>query len=345
MKALVYNVSGKETWEETPKPVIMEPTDAIVRILKTSISDTDQHIIRGDFPNIPDGRILGHEGIGVIEDIGSSVMNFKIGKHVLISSITSCGKCVFCKQAMYSFCVNGGWVLGNTIDGTQAEYVRIPFADHSLYHIPANSDEEALVMLSDILPTGFECGVLNGKVKPGDTIAIVGAGPIGIAVLLTAKLFSSAKIIIIDRDNERLKIAKAYGAIHINNSADENATEKIMNLTNGKGVDVAIETIGVRATFKLCKAIVRDGGHIANIGVPGKRVLLHIDDLLLRKVTISTCLVDTVSIPMLFKNVQSHKLDAKKLITHHYKLNHIIDAYDAIGSAEMEKVLKVILTN
>ena len=345
MKALVYHSKGKETWDEKQKPVIKDSTDAIVKILKTSICATDLHIIKGDLPDITNGRTLGHEGIGIIEEVGSSVRNFITGNHVLISCITSCGKCEYCKKAMYSKCVKGGWILGNLIDGTQAEYVRIPYADNSLYLVPANSDEEALVMLSDVLPTAFECGVLNGKVKSGDTIAIVGAGPIGMAVLLTAKLFYSVEIIMIDKSDDRLKVAKTNGATHTINSTDENAVEKLMILTKAKGVDVAIETVGIRASFELCKAIVCNGGHIANIGVPGKRVILRIDSLMLRKVTISTCIVDTVSIPVLFKNVQSHKLDAKKLITHHYKLNHIVEAYDAIEHKENGNVLKVILTN
>jgi len=256
MKALVYHGPGKKSWEEKVKPVIKEQTDAVVKILKTTICGTDLHIMKGDVTTVKDGRIIGHEGVGIIDEVGKSVNNYKKGDHVLISCITSCGKCEYCKKAMYSHCESGGWILGNTIDGTQAEYVRIPFADSSLYPIPPDADEEALVMLSDILPTGFECGVLNGKVKPGDTIAIVGAGPIGMAALLTAQFYTPAEIIMIDQDNNRLDVAKTLGATHTINDQDENAVEKVMSLTQGKGVDTAIEAVGLPATFELCGKIV-----------------------------------------------------------------------------------------
>ena len=345
MKALVYHGPEKKSWEEKPKPLIVEPSDAILKVLKTTICGTDLHIMKGDVPAVIDGRILGHEGVGIIEETGNYVTRFKKGDHVLISCITSCGKCEYCRRAIYSHCVNGGWILGNLIDGTQAEYVRIPYADNSLYSIPAGADEEALVMLSDILPTGFECGVLNGKVKPGDTIAIVGAGPIGMAALLTAQFYSPSEIIMIDLDDNRLKVAKTFGATQIINSGNENAIEKVMNLTNDKGVDAAIEAVGVPETFELCQEIVNTGGHIANIGVHGKSTILHLETLWSKNITITTGLVDTFSTPMLFKNVQSGKLDPKKLITHRFKLEQIIQAYNTFEHASKEKALKIILTN
>ena len=344
MKALVYHGPGKKSWEEKPKPVIKEPTDAIVKILKTTICGTDLHIMKGDLPEVKDGTIIGHEGVGIIDEVGSAVSNFKKGDHVIISCITSCGKCEYCKKAMYSHCEKGGWILGYMIDGAQAEYVRIPYADNSLYPIPAGADEEALVMLSDILPTGFECGVLNGQVKPGDTIAIIGAGPVGMAALLTSQFYTPAEIIAIDVDDNRLEVAKTFGATHTINSAKENAVEKVMSLTNGKGVDTAIEAVGVVATFELCEEIIAAGGHIANIGVHGKSVTLHMETLWSKNISITTRLVDTVTTPMLFKTVQSHKIDPKKLITHRFKLDQIIEAYDTFGNAAREKALKVILT-
>jgi alcohol dehydrogenase len=345
MKALVYHGPGKKSWEEVPMPVLKESTDAVVKILKTTICGTDLHIMKGDLPAVTDGRIIGHEGVGVIEEVGSAVSTFKKGDHVIISCITSCGKCEYCKKAMYSHCEKGGWILGNLIDGCQAEYVRIPYADNSLYPIPAGADEEALVMLSDILPTGFECGVLNGKVKPGDTIAIVGSGPIGMAALLTAQFYTPAEIIMIDMDENRLNVAKTFGATHVINSSKENAVEKIMSLTNGRGVDAAIEAVGIAATFELCERIVGVGGHIANIGVHGTSVTLHMENLWSQNITITTRLVDTVTTPMLFKTVQSGKLDPKKLITHHFKLDQIVEAYETFGNASKEKALKVILTS
>jgi alcohol dehydrogenase len=299
--------------------------------------------MKGDVPTVTDGRILGHEGVGIIEEKGSGVANFKKGDHVLISCITSCGKCEYCKKGMYSHCEKGGWILGNMIDGTQAEYVRIPYADNSLYPIPAGADEEALVMLSDILPTGFECGVLNGKIQPGDSVAIVGAGPIGLAALLTAQFYTPAQIIMIDVDDNRLQVAKTFGATSIFNSSKENAIEKVMALTGEKGVDTAIEAVGIPATFELCQFVIGPGGCIANIGVHGKSVELHLETLWSRNISITTRLVDTVTTPMLFKNVQSGKLDAKKLITNHFKLEQIIEAYKTFGDAAKEKALKVIL--
>ena len=345
MKALVYHGPGKKSWEEVPMPVLKESTDAVVKILKTTICGTDLHIMKGDLPAVTDGRIIGHEGVGVIEEVGSAVSTFKKGDHVIISCITSCGKCEYCKKAMYSHCEKGGWILGNLIDGCQAEYVRIPYADNSLYPIPAGADEEALVMLSDILPTGFECGVLNGKVKPGDTIAIVGSGPIGMAALLTAQFYTPAEIIMIDMDENRLNVAKTFGATHVINSSKENAVEKIMSLTNGRGVDAAIEAVGIAATFELCERIVGVGGHIANIGVHGTSVTLHMENLWSQNITITTRLVDTVTTPMLLKTVQSKKLQPKQLITHHFRLDQVIEAYETFGNAAKEKALKVILTN
>ncbi|MDB5139077.1 MAG: zinc-dependent alcohol dehydrogenase family protein [Mucilaginibacter sp.] len=345
MKALVYYGPGKKSWEEQPKPELKETTDAVVKILKTTICGTDLHIMKGDMPEVASGRILGHEGVGIIEEVGSSVSNFKKGDHVIISCVTSCGKCVYCKKGMYSHCEKGGWILGYMIDGTQAEYVRIPYADNSLYPIPAGSDEEALVMLSDILPTGFECGVLNGQVKPGDTIAIVGAGPVGMAALLTAQFYTPAEIIVIDQDDNRLEVAKTFGATHTINSAKENAIERVMEITDNKGVDTAIEAVGVPATFELCEEIIAAGGHIANIGVHGKSVSLHLEKLWDRNISITTRLVDTVTTPMLFKTVQSKKIEPKKLITHRFKLDQMLEAYDTFGNAAKEKALKVLIEN
>jgi alcohol dehydrogenase len=344
MKALVYHGPGKRAWEEKPKPVIKEPTDAIVKIAKTTICGTDLHILKGDVPTVTDGRILGHEGVGIIEEVGPGVTNFKKGNRVLLSCITSCGKCDACKKGMYSHCESGGgWILGNTIDGTQAEYVRIPFADTSLYPVPAGADEDALVMLSDILPTGFECGVLNGRIKPGDTVAIVGAGPVGLAALLTAQFYSPAEIIMIDMDDNRLEVSKKFGATKTVNSKDGRARDKVMELTGKKGVDVAIEAVGIPATFELCEDIVAAGGHIANIGVHGKSVELHLEKLWARNITITTRLVDTVTTPMLLKNVTAGKLKPKQLITHEFKLDDIMKAYDTFGNAAKEKALKVLM--
>jgi alcohol dehydrogenase len=343
MKALVYHGPGKKALENRPMPRIDMATDAIVKITKTTICGTDLHILKGDVATCAPGRILGHEGVGIIAEVGVGVTGFAKGDPVLISCISSCGKCDYCRRGMYSHCTTGGWILGNAIDGTQAEYVRIPHADTSLYRIPAGADEEALVMLSDILPTGFECGVLNGKVQPGGSVAIVGAGPIGLAALLTAQFYSPASIIMVDLDDNRLASAKRFGATAIVNSTDGRAATTIMNMTDGKGADTVIEAVGIPATFELCEAIVAPGGTIANIGVHGTKVALHLERLWDRNITITTRLVDTVSTPMLLKTVQSGKIDPGQLITHHFKLSAILEAYDTFARAADTKALKVII--
>src|SRR6204780_110223 len=264
MKAFVYRGPGKKALEEHAKPEIRAPTDAIVKIVKTTICGTDLHTLKGDVPTCHPGRILGHEGVGIVDKVGPAVTAFKPGDRVLISCVSACGKCFYCRKQMYSHCTTGGWILGNTIDGTQAEFVRTPYADTSLYPIPEGADEEALVMLSDILPTGFECGVLNGKVQPGSTVAIVGSGPVGLAALLTAQFFSPAEIIMVDLDDNRLEMAKRFGATSSVNSSDGKAVETVMKMTGNRGVDIAIEAVGIPATFELCEKIIAPGGTIAN---------------------------------------------------------------------------------
>ena len=345
MKALVYHGPGKKQLEDMPKPALRAATDAIVRMTRTTICGTDLHILKGDLPTVAPGRILGHEGIGVIEETGTGVSRFHKGDHVLISCITACGKCEYCRRGMPSHCEQGGWILGNTIDGTQAEFVRIPFADTSLYPIPEKADEDAMVMLSDILPTGYECGVLNGAVKPGDTVAIIGAGPVGLSALLTTQFYAPANLIVIDLDDNRLEVAKKFGATAVVNSTDGKAVEKIMAMTGGKGVDVAIEAVGIAATFGLCQDIIGAGGHIANIGVHGASVTLHLEKLWSQNITITTRLVDAVTTPLLLKTVLAGRLKPTQLITHHFALDDILKAYDTFGNAAREGALKVILTN
>jgi alcohol dehydrogenase len=343
MKALVYHGPNSRAWEDKPRPVLLRPTDAIVKITKTTICGTDLHIMKGDVPEVTDGRILGHEGVGIVTEAGSAVSAFKQGDRVLISCITSCGKCEACRKGMYSHCEDGGWILGHLIDGTQAEYVRIPHADSSLYLIPLGiDDDEPLVMLSDILPTGFECGVLNGQVKPGDTVAIIGAGPVGLSALLTAQFYAPSEIIMVDPDANRLEVARTFGATKVVSS---DAVKEVMKLTAGKGVDVAIEAVGIPGTFAICQDIVAPGGHIANIGVHGKSVELHLERLWASNITITTRLVDTVTTPMLMRTVLSRKLDPQRLITHHFALGDIMKAYDTFGDAARQRALKVILTS
>ncbi|SOE90539.1 Threonine dehydrogenase [Burkholderia sp. YR290] len=345
MKALVFRGPGQKALEDKPEPTIAKPTDAIVRITKTTICGTDLHILKGDVPKVRPGTTLGHEGVGVIEAVGNAVSNFMVGDLVLISCISACGTCDYCRRQLYSHCTTGGWLLGHLIDGTQAEKVLVPHANSSLYHMPAGADEEALVMLSDILPTGFECGILNGKLKPGQSVAIVGAGPVGLAALMTAQFYAPAQIIVIDLDDNRLEVAKQFGATDLVNSGAGDAVEQVMALTVSRGVDVSIEAVGLPATFAICESIVGAGGTIANIGVHGTKVDLHLERLWSHNITLTTGLVDTYTTPMLLSTVESKRLEPKKLVTHRFTLDRIMDAYDTFSDAAQSRALKVVISN
>jgi alcohol dehydrogenase len=343
MKALVYQGPRSIAVEERPRPKLEQQSDAVVKMVKTTICGTDLHILKGDVPTCVPGRILGHEGIGVIEEVGNGVSQFKKGDRVIISCITSCCKCEYCKKGMYSHCASGGWILGHTIDGTQAEYVRIAYADTSLYHLPLQEDEEPYVMLSDILPTGFECGVINSSVKPGDALAIVGAGPVGLAALLTAQFYSPARIILIDLDDNRLAVARKLGATETVNGSSGNAVERTLALTDGRGVDCAIEAVGIPATFAIAEGIISAGGTVAVLGVFGVKVDFHLEKLWSHNITLRTRLVDTVTTPMLLKTIGARKLEPGLLITHHFKFAQILDAYHTFGKAAENQALKVII--
>lgn len=342
MKALVYGGPGVRTLEERPKPVVRAPDDAVVRLTRTTLCGTDLHILKGDVPTCAPGTILGHEGVGVIDSVGPAVSGFRPGDRVLIACITSCGRCDYCRKGMYSHCLDGGWILGNRIDGTQAEYVRIPHADFSLHRIPADADEEALTMLSDILPTGFECGVLKGKVAPGGSVAIVGAGPIGLAALLTAQFYAPATLVAIDPDAHRLDVARRFGATDVFQPGADTA-QRVRALTAGRGADTVIEAVGIPASFELCQDLVAPGGVIANVGVHGVKVDLHMERLWSHNVTITTRLVDTVTIPQLMRAVTSNKLHAADFITHRFSLARIEDAYRSFGAALESHAIKVII--
>lgn len=345
MRALVFHGPGNKHLEERPDPAILAPTDAIVAITRTTICGSDLHILSGDVPTCKPGTILGHEGVGRIVSVGAGVTLFAPGDHVLISCITSCGRCENCRRAMYSHCTTGGWLLGHQIDGTQADLVRIPHADTSLYAIPPDVDEDAVVLLSDILPTGFECGVLNGRIEPGSTVAIVGAGPVGLATLLTAQFYSPAQLILVDLDDARLAMATRLGATAVVNSTAGDAAAQILALTKGRGVDTAIEAVGTPATFLLCQEIVTAGGTIANVGVHGKKVDLHLERLWSHNVTITTRLVDSATIPLLLATLQSRRIDPKALITHHFSMDQIEEAYAVFSNAAATHALKVLIHN
>jgi alcohol dehydrogenase len=344
MKALVYHGPGRRSWDEVPDPTIREPTDAIVRIDSSTICGTDLHILKGDVPAVKPGTILGHEAVGTVVEVGSAVTTLQAGDRVLVSCITSCGRCRFCKEGHYGLCTGGGgWIFGHLIDGLQAELARVPFADTSVYKVPAELTDEQVLFLADILPTAYEVGILNGRVQPGDTVAIVGAGPIGLAAIMTAKLFTPAHIVAIDLDDSRLEKAREFGADVTINNGSEAAVEAVMQLTGGLGVDVAIEAVGVPDTFELCTELVRPGGHVANVGVHGHSATLHLETLWIRDITITTGLVDTFTTADLLKLIAGGKLDATPFATHRFPLDETMSAYDTFGDAAATHALKVVL--
>jgi alcohol dehydrogenase len=344
MKALVYHGPGHKSWDDVPDPRITADTDAIVRVDVTTLCGTDLHILKGDVPAVVDGRILGHEAVGTVQSIGSAVTSVSPGDRVLVSCVSACGRCRYCREGHYGQCLGGGgWILGNTIDGTQAELVRVPFADTSTYLLPAGLDDESALMLADILPTAYEVGVVNGGIRPGDTVAVVGAGPIGLAAVLAARLFSPGHVVAIDLVDARLEAAKQFGADVTINPSREDVAVQLDSLTDGLGVDVAIEAVGLPSTFETCTQLIRPGGRVANIGVHGAPAVLHLEELWSRNVTITTGLVDTWSTPTLLKLVRSGQLDAARFVTHHFDLSDIVAAYDTFGRAADTGALKVVL--
>ena len=350
MKAAVYQGPGSITWQEVPAPRIQKPTDAIVKIETTTICGTDLHILKGDVPTVEAGRILGHEGVGVVTEVGEAVTEISVGDRVIISCISACGKCGYCLEGMYSHCLADegasgiGWILGHLIDGTQAEYVRVPFAETSLHRVPEGVVPEEAAMISDILPTGHEIGIRYGAVKPGDVVAVIGAGPVGLAAMTTAALYGPSRVIAIDIDANRVEQAKRFGASDGVVSSDSDWKEQVVALTDGLGVDVAIEAVGVPATWDMSLAIVRPGGHVANVGVHGKPVSFPLETAWIQNLTITTGLVNTDTSRMLIKLLAQGRLDVSGFISHRFALEDILDAYDTFGRAAETKALKVILT-
>ena len=344
MKALVYGGPGQRTWTEVGDPKIMEPRDAIIKVDTVTICGTDLHILKGDVPEVTPGRILGHEAVGTVVEVGAGVSGLREGDRVLASCISACGTCRYCREGHYGQCRNGGgWILGHTIDGVQAEYARLPFADLSTYRLPESISDEAAVMLADILPTSYEVGVLNGAVRPGDTVAIVGAGPIGLAAVLTARLYSPSAIVVIDKAKTRLEAARQFGAT-TTVTPDDDPIGTIKEMTGGLGADVVIEAVGVPETFELCTSLVRPGGHVANIGVHGKPATLHLEDLWIRNITITTGLVDTYSTPTLLTMVGAGRLDVSSMVTHRFTFDEFMTAYDVFADAAGTGALKVAVS-
>jgi alcohol dehydrogenase len=345
MKALVYHGPGTKAWEEVPKPTINADTDAVVKVDAVTICGTDLHILKGDVPAVTDGRILGHEAVGTVEEVGPGVKNVKVGDRVLVSCITACGACRFCREGRYGQCLGGGgWILGHKIDGTQAEYVRVPFADTSTFRVPEGVSDEEVLMLADIGPTGYEVGVLNGRVSPGDTVAVVGAGPIGLSVIMGATLFSPAHIVAIDLADSRLEAAKRFGADVTVNPSREDAVAIVRELTGGLGADVAVEAVGLPGTFEQCTTLVRPCGTVANVGVHGSAAALHLEELWIKNITITTGLVDTYSTPTLLRLVSSRQIDVARFVTHRFAMAEFMDAYDVFADAANSQALKVVLT-
>jgi alcohol dehydrogenase len=345
MRALVYHGPGRKSWDEVPDPGITDDGDIIVRVDATTICGTDLHILKGDLPEVRNGRILGHEAVGTVDEVGDGVRTLTPGDRVLVSSVSACGTCQFCREARYGQCLSGGgWILGHTIDGTQAEYVRVPFADTSTFRVPAGAADEEILMLADVLPTGYEVGVLAGGVRPGDVVAVVGAGPVGLSAITSAQLFSPSHVVAIDLSDARLEAAKHFGADVTVNNSREDPLAVIKDLTGRLGADVSIEAVGTPATFELAVKLVRPGGRIANIGVHGRAVTLHLDEQWIRDITITTGLKDTSSTPTLMRLVTSGQIDAKRFITHHFGLDEFEAAYDVFAQAAGTGALKVVLS-
>ena len=344
MKALTYGGPGIRTWETVPDPAVREPTDVVVEIGSSTICGTDLHILKGDVPTVEPGRILGHEAIGIVVAKGDAVTTVAEGDRVLVSCITACGRCRFCREGHYGLCTGGGgWILGHLIDGLQAEYARVPFADTSVHPVPEGLSDEQVLFLADILPTAYEVGVLNGRVQPGDTIAVVGAGPIGLAAIMTARLLTPGRVIAIDLADARLEQALAFGADVTINNGTENALEAVLELTDGLGADVAIEAVGVPETFELCAELIRPGGRVANVGVHGQAATLHLEKLWIRDVTITTGLVDTFTTPQLLRLIEGGRLDPTVFATHRFPLGETMEAYDVFAAAAETNALKVVL--
>ena len=345
MKALVYEGPGSKTWKEVADPVIQDDGDVIVRVDATTICGSDLHILKGDVAETEPGTILGHEAVGTVLEIGSGVKTLAVGDRVLVSCISACGRCRFCREGHYGQCLGGGgWILGHLIDGTQAELVRVPFADTSTYRVPDGASDEEVLMVADILPTAFEVGVLNGRVPPGDTVAVVGAGPIGLSAILSAQFFSPSHIVAIDLADARLDAAKRFGADVTVNNSREDAVAVVRALTDGLGADVSIEAVGVPESFELCTELVRPGGHVANIGVHGRPATLHLESLWTRDVTVTTGLVDTYSTPTLLRLVRSRQVNAEQFVSHHFSMGQMLEAYDVFARASETGALKVVLT-
>ncbi|MET7804811.1 zinc-dependent alcohol dehydrogenase family protein [Micromonospora chersina] len=344
MKALVYGGPGEKSWSEIPDPTIVDPRDAMIRVDAVTICGTDLHILGGDVPEVQPGRVLGHEAVGTVVAVGDGVAGLRVGDRVLASCISACGVCRYCREGAYGQCLGGGgWILGHTVDGVQAEYARIPFADLSTYRLPEQVPDEAAVLLADILPTSYEVGVLNGRVRPGDTVVVVGAGPIGLAAIQTARLYSPAHIVAVDKAQSRLDAAKRFGA-DLTVLADDDPLEVVRSVTDGLGADVAVEAVGVPATFELCTTLVRPGGRVANIGVHGKPATLHLERLWIRDITITTGLVDTRTTPTLLNMLVAGQLDTAHMVTHRYRLDEIVEAYDVFARPAETGALKVVLT-
>jgi alcohol dehydrogenase len=348
MKALVYHGPGQKSWETVADPKPEEPTDIVVRIDTTTICGTDLHILKGDVPTVEQGRVLGHEAVGTVVAVGSAVTDLTVDDRVIVPAITSCGRCAYCKRGTPSHCQAAGgigWIFGHLVDGTQAEYTRVPFAETSVHKVPAGVSDRQVLFLTDILPTGYEVGVRNGQVKPGDVVVVVGAGPVGLAAIQTAGLSGAATVVAIDRADSRLEHARRFGADHVVNAADADVEDQLANLAvDGLGADVAIEAVGIPETFDLCTRVVRPGGIVANIGVHGAPTTLHLEKLWIKNLTITTGLVDGTTIPMLLQLVRSGKIASEMYGTHDFALHDMLSAYETFADAGAQNALKVVIS-
>lgn len=342
MKAFVYHGPEKMSLDQVPKPTIIKPTDAIVKVTTSTICGTDKHIRHGGMPEVEPGRIIGHEFCGIVEEVGSSVNKFKKGDKVAVSCVTQCMDCYYCRRGMYSQCTTGSWIYGYMIDGCQADYVRVPYADSGMYIIPDSLTDEDVLFVGDILSTGY-FGAENGNIQPGDTVAVFGSGPVGMCAMATARLWGPARIVAVDIDDSRLEFAKKNGwADYGLNPQKVDVVQALKDMTGGRGADVTIEANGFEPTFKGAIDGVRAGGTVSLIGVFEKPQVVEMNKLWIKNIAIKMGLVNANRISELIDLIKEGKLNMKPLITHTLPLSQVAEGYD-IFEERRDNAIKVVL--
>ncbi|WP_291298511.1 NAD(P)-dependent alcohol dehydrogenase [Elioraea sp.] len=353
MKAAIFAEKGRIVLDEKPVPDV-GPLDALVRITTTTICGTDVHILKGEYP-VAKGLTIGHEPVGVIEKLGSAVMGYREGQRVIAGAITPSGtsnacQCGRCSQdgagTKHGWRPMGGWRFGNTIDGCQAEYVLVPDAMGNLAPVPDGLTDEQVLMCPDIMSTGFS-GAESGQIQIGDAVAVFAQGPIGLCATAGAKLMGASTIIAVDRLPERLAMARRLGADHVVDFSKENPVEAIMRLTDGRGVDVAIEALGTQATFEACLRVLRPGGTLSSLGVYSSDLTIPVGAFAAglgdHRIVTTLCPGGKERMRRLMGVIESGRVDLGAMVTHRFKLDDIEAAYDLFAN-QRDGVFKVAIT-